>query len=43
MEQMNQRVRSAIEQDLYLYMQPAEAVDGMHVTINGRKMLQFAS
>ncbi len=43
MEQMNERVRSAREQDLYLYMQPAEAVDGMHVTINGRKMLQFAS
>jgi glycine C-acetyltransferase len=43
MEQMNQRVRSAIEQNLYLYMQPAEAIDGMHVMINGRKMLQFAS
>ena len=42
-EQMNERVRSAKEQDLYLYLQPAEAVDGMHVTINGRKMLQFAS
>lgn len=42
-EQMNERVRSAKEQDLYLYLQPAEAVDGVHVTINGRKMLQFAS
>jgi glycine C-acetyltransferase len=42
-EQMNERVRSAREQDLYLYLQPAEAVDGMQVTINGRKMLQFAS
>ena len=41
--QMNERVRSAKEQDLYLYLQPAEAVDGIHVTINGRKMLQFAS
>lgn len=40
---MNERVRSAKEQDLYLYLQPAEAVEGMHVTINGRKMLQFAS
>jgi glycine C-acetyltransferase len=41
--QMTERVRSAKEQDLYLYLQPAEAVDGMHVTINGRRMLQFAS
>ncbi len=41
--QMNERVRSAKEQDLYLYLQPAEAVDGVYVTINGRKMLQFAS
>lgn len=43
MEQMNARVRSAKEQDLYLYLQPAEAVDGAYVTIKGRKMLQFAS
>jgi len=42
-EKMNERVHSAKEQDLYLYLQPAEAVDGVHVTINGRKMLQFAS
>ena len=42
-EKMNERVRSAKEQDLYFYLQPAEAVDGVHVTINGRKMLQFAS
>lgn len=41
--QMNERVRSAKEQDLYLYLQPAEAIDGVHVTINGRRMLQFAS
>jgi glycine C-acetyltransferase len=41
--QMNERVRSAKEQDLYLYLQPAEAVDGAYVTINGRRMLQFAS
>jgi 8-amino-7-oxononanoate synthase len=40
---INERVRSAKEQDLYLYMQPAEAIDGMQVTINGRTMLQFAS
>lgn len=43
MEQMNARVRSAKEQDLYLYLQPADAVNGAYVTINGRRMLQFAS
>ena len=42
-EQMNERIRSAKEQELYLYLQAAEAVNGVHVTINGRKMLQFAS
>ncbi len=42
-EQMNERVRSAKEQDLYLYLQSADAVDGPYVTINGRRMLQFAS
>lgn len=42
-EQMNERVRSAKDQDLYLYLQPAEEVDGGHVVINGRRMLQFAS
>ncbi|MEW5958293.1 MAG: pyridoxal phosphate-dependent aminotransferase family protein [Chloroflexota bacterium] len=42
-EQMNERVRSAKEQELYLYLQPAEAVNGAYVTINGRRMLQFAS
>lgn len=41
--QMNERVRSAKEQDLYLYLQPAEEIDGVYVTINGRRMLQFAS
>lgn len=42
-EKMNERVRSAKEQDLYLYLQPAEKVDGVYVTIKGRRMLQFAS
>ncbi len=42
-EQLNERVRSAKEQDLYFYLQAAEAIDGVHVTINGRRMLQFAS
>ena len=42
-ERMNERVRSAKEQNLYLYLQSADEVDGAHVTVNGRKMLQFAS
>lgn len=42
-QQMNERVRSAKEQDLYLYLQPADKVNGAYVTINGRNMLQFAS
>ncbi len=42
-EQMNERVRSAKEQDLYLYLQPADEVDGVYVTVHGRRMLQFAS
>jgi glycine C-acetyltransferase len=42
-EQMNERVRSAKEQDLYLYLQSADEVDGAYVNINGRRMLQFAS
>jgi len=41
--QMNDRVHSAKEQDLYLYLQSAEAISGPYVTIKGRKMLQFAS
>lgn len=41
--QMNERVASAKAQDLYLYLQEAEKIDGMHVTIKGREMLQFAS
>lgn len=41
--QMNERVASAKSQDLYLYLQEAEEINGMHVTIKGRDMLQFAS
>lgn len=41
--QWNERVASAKAQGLYFYLQAAEAVDGMHVTIKGRKMLQFSS
>jgi len=41
--QMNERFASAKAQGLYLYQQEAEKIDGMHVTINGRDMLQFAS
>ncbi|MDM8532121.1 8-amino-7-oxononanoate synthase [Anaerolineales bacterium HSG25] len=42
-QQMNERVKQNKAQDLYFYLQPAEAVNGAHVTINGRDMLQFAS
>lgn len=41
--QWNERVASAKTQGLYFYLQEAQAVDGVHVTIKGRKMLQFAS
>jgi glycine C-acetyltransferase len=41
--QWNERVEGAKAQGLYFYLQEAEAVEGMYVTINGRKMLQFAS
>lgn len=43
MAQMNERVSTAKAQNLYLYLQEAEAIDGMHVTVRGRQMLQFAS
>jgi len=42
-QQMNERVKRDKAQNLYFYLQPAEAINGAHVTIKGRKMLQFAS
>jgi glycine C-acetyltransferase len=41
--QWNERVNSTKAQGLYFYLQPAEAVDGVHATIKGKQMLQFAS
>ncbi|MDM8529272.1 pyridoxal phosphate-dependent aminotransferase family protein [Anaerolineales bacterium HSG24] len=42
-QQMNERITRDKMESLYFYLQPAEAIDGAHVTIKGRKMLQFAS
>ena len=41
--QWNERVNNAKAQGLYFYLQAADAVDGAHVTIDGKDMLQFAS
>jgi len=41
--QWNERVDAMKAQGMYFYLQAAEAVDGARVTINGKKMLQFAS
>ncbi|MEM7033206.1 MAG: pyridoxal phosphate-dependent aminotransferase family protein [Chloroflexota bacterium] len=41
--QWNERVASLKAEDTYFYLQEAQAIDGMHVTIDGRDMLQFAS
>ncbi|HEY85852.1 MAG TPA: aminotransferase class I/II-fold pyridoxal phosphate-dependent enzyme [Chloroflexi bacterium] len=43
MAQWNELVSNTKAQGLYLYLQEAQAIKGMHVTINGRDMLQFAS
>lgn len=42
-EQMNERIRVAKEIGTYPYMLSSDAVSGIHVTVNGRPMLQFAS
>jgi len=42
-QEMAERVKAVQEQELYFYLQAAEAWDGAHVTVNGRRMLQFAS
>ena len=40
---MTSRVHQVKEQGLYPYLQPIESKNGTHVTINGQKMLMFAS
>ncbi len=40
---LNERIQSAKQQDLYPYMHSSDTVEGVHVTVHGRPMLQFAS
>ncbi len=42
-EMLNTRIRKAKEQDVYPYMHSSDAVDGVHITIQGRPLLQFSS
>lgn len=42
-EILNQRIQEAKKHDLYPYMHSSDAVEGVHVTVHGRPMLQFAS
>ena len=42
-EILNQRIQKAKEKDLYPYMHSSDAVEGVHVAVHGRPMLQFAS
>jgi len=42
-DMLNDRTRKAKERDVYPYMHCSDAVQGVHVTIRGRPMLQFAS
>lgn len=43
MEEIHQRVDFMQRNDCYLYLQPIESLDGAWVTVNGRRMLMFAS
>ena len=43
MKHLNGRIREGKERDIYPYMQTAEKIDGMYVTINERRLLQFTS
>ena len=40
---MDERIQKAKKQDLYPYMHSSDAVEGVHITVQGRPMLQFAS
>jgi len=41
-EEMNQRVADLRRNGLYFYLQPISELDGVWVTVNGRRMLLFA-
>ncbi len=43
MEKINERIRAGKERNIYPYMQTAEKIKGMYVTIDGRQLLQFTS
>lgn len=40
---LDARIRRAQKQDLYPYMHSSDAVEGVHITVRGKPMLQFAS
>ncbi|HOW87608.1 MAG TPA: pyridoxal phosphate-dependent aminotransferase family protein [Candidatus Omnitrophota bacterium] len=42
-EALNCRIQEAKKRDLYPYMHSSDAVDGVHITIRGKPMLQFSS
>ncbi len=42
-EVLNRRIQEAKEHDLYPYMHCSDTVEGVHVTVHGRPMVQFAS
>ena len=42
-EALNERIQTAKKNDLYPYMRCSDAVEGVHITVQGRPMLQFAS
>jgi glycine C-acetyltransferase len=42
-EMLNRRILEAKKNDLYPYMHSSDAVDGVHITIQGRPLLQFSS
>ncbi len=40
---LDHRIQKARQQDLYPYMRCSDSVEGIHITVQGRAMLQFAS
>lgn len=42
-EYLNQRIQKAKKEDLYPYMHCSDSVEGIHVMVHGRPMIQFAS
>lgn len=42
-EQMNKRIKTGKDKEIYPFMQVSERVDGLRVVVNGRTLTQFAS